>query len=352
MVADRLEIDARPDPFPGLDFPYTRKFKRRLYHPPSFLTPSERQTDRRLRLHTSRYVKPYLHSQKALTALHNYVFDATLYKKFCAYASDPKKSPKPAGFDLCQRALTSPGIRCGAPQDLVLYRGIDKKQMDTSFYNWTPENEKEDDVWLMNRNISTSISPISALEFLKDGGSPKCCMLIFHIPKGFPYMYMPALFPAALTEKEREVLLPSGEYYVAEEGRTVRLDYKKLGIKKGSAASSVRVFVFRPYRRYSPFIAGPKTVYPVKDKVEVLYSLTPKGEAMAKALQKKNAKEDHKYALTSKGEALAAAILKAKSASKNKTKISTALLKKPAVGTKVKKKTVAVKTKKKSQKKK
>ena len=280
---------------PGFDPTETRRFNKRLYSKPAFMTPAEKALDGRLRTHMVRHVKPYLNSQRAVDALKAYVHNKDLFKKFTQYSFAPKKHKKPRGFDACQRALTSPGIRRGATEDLTLYRCISQREMDGAFHlsedwytdeHWKGTKDEEataDSIFFINRNVSTSISPIAAIKFLsaKDPGH-KCCMLVFKIPKGYPYIYMPGLFPrSGLVMREREVYLPSGEYYAEEIGYEVKLHFRTLRIDPGDmedhawknkTSAIMRVMVVRPRNRYSPFISGPKTLYKIPYLRKQLYA--------------------------------------------------------------------------------
>lgn len=261
----------------------TRRLHERLYQKPAgtILTRQEKELDKKLRLHTIRHVKPYLREFGAVKALEDYVHDADIYKQFTRYSFAPKKFPKPPGFDRCQKALAIPSIRRGAQQAMTTYRCINRRDMDGSFhrpeewYTTQFDDDTADSLFYVNRNVSTSISPIAAIRFLsaKDPGT-KCCMLVFKIPKGYPYLYMPGLFPnSSLVEKEREVLVPSGEYYASETGWSVRLNMKTLNLRasdmehahewKGKTSVTMKVMVLEPLHRYSEFVTGPKSLFKI-----------------------------------------------------------------------------------------
>lgn len=242
----------------------TRALKRRLYDTPVFLTPAEKALDKRLRSHMIHSVKPYLKTKKAMTALYDYVHDDNLYPKFTAYAYGTTKK-KPRGFGICQQVLHDSKFNKGTPEQLTLYRAIKMRELDKSFLEY--DSVKYDDsLWYINRNVSTSITPMAALNFLdrKEPG-PKCCMLVFEIPKGYPVIYLPGLFSTDYTEPEREIFLPSGEYYVEEAGWTIYTDPRKLKMvrKMGEKKFYMRVFVLRPYKKFSPFVTGPSTLYTI-----------------------------------------------------------------------------------------
>lgn len=298
---------------PYFDPTETRRFNDRLYRKPAFLTPDEKALDRRLRTHMIRHVRPYVKSKHALDALKAYVREMSLYEQFTRYAFNPKKYKKPWGFDACQRILTSSNPLLGAREDLTLYRCISRREMDGAFHmsdEWLRDQghfgsderiETADSIFFINRNVSTSISPIAAIRFLgpKDPG-PKCCMLVFKIPKGYPTIYMPGLFSDNLTEREREIFLPSGEYYVEELGYEVKIHLKTLGISphdmekpgwsKIKGFAMMQVLVVRPLARYSPFITGPKSLHDISYlRTQMAYE---KALSKKKVFAEKTAKTD------------------------------------------------------------
>lgn len=246
----------------------TKALQRRLRSPKKLL-PEEAKTDRLLRQNMIRSVKPYLKNKNAMTALYNYVHDVSIYKKFTNYAFGGTKV-KPPGFDICQKILHDPQFKKGAPTDLTLYRCIQRQELEGAFLKYEPKGDVDMDIasglWYVNRNVSTSIAPMGSLRFVaKKEPGPKCCMLVFKIPKGYPYIYIPALFSNDLTEAEKKVFLPSGEYFEEEGGFTVKVDPQALKMQKllGSKVFDLKVSVMRPLRRFSPFVTGPKTMYDI-----------------------------------------------------------------------------------------
>lgn len=241
----------------------TRRLKRRLYEYPGYhnMAPRELRAVRDMKEHMRRAVLPKLKKGNAARALYEYVHDADLYKQVTSYAFGGTKK-KPRHFDLLQRVLYSRPFASGCPTSMLLYRAINMREMNSSFYDY--DSEDLNLPIFVNRNVSTSITPMAALNFLnvKNPG-PKCCMLVFRIPKGYPYIYMPALFATNLARAEREVFLPSGEYYVEESGFTVRVNPAKIGMQKfsGKKTFDMHVMVLTPYKRFSPFITGPKQTY-------------------------------------------------------------------------------------------
>lgn len=248
----------------------TRRFKKRLYDFPGYnnMTNKEFALHSELKSHMKRSVLPLLKRHRnAAKTLYRYVHNSDYYKNVTAYAFGSKKT-KPRDFDLLQKILHSRGLTKGCPREMILYRAVNAREMNASYWNldekFYDDYAAEDAPMFVNRNISTSVSPMVALDFLnkKEPGT-KCCLLIFRIPKGYPYIYMPGLFQSTLARDEREVFLPSGEYYAEEVGFSVKIHPKLIGMqaKMGKNPVSMNVLVLTPYRRYSPFITGPKHIY-------------------------------------------------------------------------------------------
>lgn len=271
-----------------------KALKKRLYNHPGYktMTPYEKELDRTLRSHMIHNVKPLLKTANATTALYDYIHDADLYKRYTAYAYK-KSGRKPRGFDLCQKVLHDAKFNRGAPRDMVLYRAISKREIAGSFVDYNVDGEYDDEfddsLWYVNRNVSTAVSPMASLNFLdKKEPGIKCCMLIFKIPKGYPCIYMPGLFSTKLTEDEREVFLPSGEYVVETAGFTIYVDPKKIGMQKkmGTRAFHMKVMVLKPLQRFSEFVTTPRSLsasIPYKRRQRYMHLLFDKTSPAEKA---------------------------------------------------------------------
>lgn len=282
---DFLEIDEFPeDPF---FYPYQlRAVKDRLARYPGFgsVSPYEREAMRKLAAYMRGSVASYLKKGGYEEALYEYIHDSDVYQDISRYAAG-FTDEKPPYFDEVQRVLHSKGLNRGSPLELVLYRSIGLGEMQALFDNFDPDTQNGP--FYVNRNVSTSVSPMVALNFLdkEDSQGPRCCLLVFRVPRGFPVIYMPGLFKTSLVREEREVLLPSGLYVPEVLGVCIGIDPKKLRMQSPFKTKPfhVRVVVLTPYETFSPFLRGPREQYAM-DHYHVPVMLSPEAKRVMELL--------------------------------------------------------------------
>ncbi|KAJ3030085.1 hypothetical protein HDV00_009107 [Rhizophlyctis rosea] len=154
-----------------------------------------------------------------------------------------KKGTKPAHFDQLQAILHDKVQEHPLSEDVFAFRYMREAEMVSQFAKgsgtikrFQQGSKTKVDVywrWNINRNVSASLSLQAAREAFDEKGK---CLLLIYLPKGYPYVYLPAFVSRDNPHYfEYEILIASGTF--------VHIGDWIMGKKK--------CFVIAPYLRFS-----------------------------------------------------------------------------------------------------
>ncbi len=189
--------------------------------------------------------------EKSKKVLEMYLRDEKFYLKLNDFAKSKKvlASKELENLISIQTLLHAYVETKTCPQSMWLFRVTSPTEMSILSKETTSSFE-------IANNIGGTIDPAIPMKSLKEsqkGKTKMCCLMCIYVPKGYPYLYLPALLEKTKkTDEAKEVFIPAGHYSL--------LNKTTMSVPTKSGAT-VELYVVCPQRCFSPFVTTPDTIW-------------------------------------------------------------------------------------------